>query len=149
MVLRARSGNELLCFAASPPLALALGETFPRFRILALLLLLGRARVVVSHTLLLRPLRGGTPLVVFRPVSAKAPVTSRHRGCGERTGDDDISITDGWLWLFRQLFFQLLAPAPALFKIAHDLLCCVGHLSKSSDYTGRGCCAARRKRQSA
>ena len=71
------SGNELLWFA-SPPLALACSETFPRFRILALLSLLGLARVEVSHTLLLRPLPRGTPLVVLRPVGGEAPVINRQ-----------------------------------------------------------------------
>jgi hypothetical protein len=66
------SGNELLCFAASPHLALALSETFPRFLILAILLFLGRARVVVSHALSLPLLRGGAPLVVICPVGGTA-----------------------------------------------------------------------------
>ena len=56
--------DGLLWFAASPSLALALGETFARFRILAVLLLLGLARQVVSVALLLHSLRLGTALVV-------------------------------------------------------------------------------------
>jgi hypothetical protein len=60
-------------FPACLSFALALSETFPRFSILTLLLLLSLAHVVVSHTLSLRPLRRGTPLIVFRPVSREAP----------------------------------------------------------------------------
>ena len=63
-----------LLFCPSLPLALARSETFPCFLILSLLLLLGQARVVVSHALLLRPLPCGMPLVVFRPVGGKASV---------------------------------------------------------------------------
>jgi hypothetical protein len=60
-----------LLFCPSLPLALACSETFPRFRILALLLLL--ARVEIGHTLLLRPMPCGMPLVVFPPVGREAP----------------------------------------------------------------------------
>ena len=59
-------GKELLQFAASPLLALALSETFLRLSILALLLLLGLAREEVSVVLLLCPLSCGAPLVIFR-----------------------------------------------------------------------------------
>jgi hypothetical protein len=61
--------------------ALARSETLPRLSIFALLLLLGQARVVVGHTLSLRLLRRGSPLVVVRPVGA---VMGWHEGFGER-----------------------------------------------------------------
>ena len=67
------SGNRLLRYSAARlPIPLARSETFARLCVLAVLLLLGQARVVISHTLLLRPLRRGAPLVVFRPVAGKA-----------------------------------------------------------------------------
>jgi protein-S-isoprenylcysteine O-methyltransferase Ste14 len=53
------------------------GGTFPCFRILALLLLLGQARVEIGDTLLLRPLPCGMPLVVFGPVGGEAPAHGR------------------------------------------------------------------------
>jgi hypothetical protein len=81
---RHTSGNGLLRYsAASLPLALALSETFPRFLILALLLLPGLARVVVSHALSLRLLPRSTPVVIFRPICGEALGMSRHH-CGER-----------------------------------------------------------------
>ena len=64
-------------------LPLKRGETFPRFSILALLLLLSLARVEVSHTLLLRLLCCSTPVVVFGPICGEAPVTNLHPGCDE------------------------------------------------------------------
>jgi hypothetical protein len=69
-----------LLFCPSLPLALACSETFPRFRFLTVLLLLGEPSVVVSHTLLLCPLRRGSPLIVFPPVGARsADHKSVHR----------------------------------------------------------------------
>jgi hypothetical protein len=62
-------------------LALARSETFPHLSIFALLLLLGQARVEVGHTLSLRLLRSGAPLVVVRLIGE---VISWHHGCGER-----------------------------------------------------------------
>ena len=86
------SGNELLCFVASQSFALGLSETFTRFFIVPLLLLLSQARVVVSHTLALHLLRRGAPLVVFPPVCRKALVISR------RTGETKITMisSDGY-----------------------------------------------------
>ena len=55
-------------------LALARSETFPRLSNFALLLLPGRARIEIGDALLLRPLRGGTPVVVLCPVSAEASI---------------------------------------------------------------------------
>ncbi len=77
------TANELLCFAASLPLALALSETFPCFLIFAILLLLDLARVEVSNTLSLQLLSRRTPLSLFRPVASKSPVIRRRRRCGE------------------------------------------------------------------
>jgi hypothetical protein len=62
---------------------LLLEEAFAGFCIVAILLLLGQPRQVVSVALSLRSLRRGTPLVVFGPVGGAAPVINRHC-CGER-----------------------------------------------------------------
>ena len=69
---------ELVSDAVS---ALARSETFPRLSIFTFLLLLGQAQVVVGHTLSLRLLRRGAPLVVVRPIGG---VSGWHEGCGER-----------------------------------------------------------------
>jgi len=58
-------GNDLFCFAASPPLALAFSEPFTRRFIFALLLLLGLARQEVSVALFLRPLPAACCSVSF------------------------------------------------------------------------------------
>ena len=66
-------------------LALARSETVPRLCILAILLFLRRARIVIGDALLLRPLQGGTPVVVLCPVSAEASIIiSWHRSSERR-----------------------------------------------------------------
>src|SRR6516225_8761069 len=62
----------------SRPFGLARSETFPLFSILALFLLLGRSRVIVSQALLLRPLSRSAPLPVLRLVAA-ATNHNRHQ----------------------------------------------------------------------
>jgi hypothetical protein len=50
---------------------LARSETVPRLCILAILLFLRRARIVIGDALLLRPLPGGTPVVVLAQSALK------------------------------------------------------------------------------
>jgi Transposase DDE domain len=61
----------------------ARGETLPRLSILTFLLLLDQARIVIGDALLLRPLRGGTPVVVLC-LAQEQHLSLRKHGSGRR-----------------------------------------------------------------